>query len=55
MAAAWELLLHDEAVQEGCVSATGVLDLEKAFEHVAARHIWELAPGLGFRCSWWRS
>ena len=44
--AAWDQALVDEGVSADKVSGTLVLDLEKAFEHVEAMHLWRWGPAL---------
>eukprot|EP00959_Pyramimonas_sp_CCMP1952_P050552 1056389-Pyramimonas_sp.AAC.1 len=41
-------MVHDEGTREGEVSATGVLDLSRAFEHVTMNVLWVVAPLCGF-------
>ena len=47
--AMWDQMLADEAVEENQCSATAVLDLEKAFEHVTAYGLWKYGPELGVK------
>ena len=46
--AVWQQMLHDEGKPLGQVSATVVLDMEKAFEHVSAYILWAWHQGVMF-------